>query len=303
MRSNNPRHYLLYINFALFLVLLLEIGFYFFVSPRVTIYQIELESDLPIGDEELRKLLGFERPQGFYNVDPASVERRARSFALIENIQVSKKFPKTLVVRLESRKPVLVLLPNMRLQMRLQTAPAMHASEGENLPEAPRSLAPQSVPILVDEQGVMFQIGLGRYDDVPILSGLGFSQADPLNSLNSRLPQPLHPLVAALGQLKRQRPELYSIISEVRTRLSIAGLETEIYLLGATSYIKTGGKIDAHTIESALIALEVLQRSGEETEYLDMRTTGIVYRPKPGIKSAPKNPELRKGSLTGRERG
>ena len=103
-----------------------------------------------------------------------------------------------------------------------------------------------------------------------------------MSSLNSRLPQPLHPLVAGLGQLKKQRPELYAIISEVRAQMNIAGLETDIYLLGASSYIKTGGKMDAHTIESALIALEVLQRSGEETEYLDMRTTGIVYRPKPG---------------------
>ena len=79
--------------------------------------------------------------------------------------------------------------------------------------------------------------------------------------------------------------------------LSIAEIETDIYLLGAPSYIKTGGKIDAHTIQSALIALEVLQRSGEQAEYLDMRTTGIVYRPKPEI------PELPKELLRGQERG
>ena len=279
MRSHNPRHYLLYINFALFLVLLLEIGFYFFISPKVTISKIELKSDLPIDDDELRRLIGFEHPQGFYNVDPDLIERRARSFALIENIEVTKKFPTTLVVQLESRKPVLVLLPNVQT-----------VSENANSDFS----APQSVPILVDAQGVMFQVGLGNYDDVPILSGLGFSQSNPLNS---RLPLPLHPLVAALGQLKRQHPQLYAMISEVYARLNFAGLETDIYLLGAPSYIKTGGKIDAHTIESALIALEVLRRSGEQTEYLDMRTTGIVYRPKS------KNPKLSKELLRGQERG
>ena len=34
MRSHNPRHYLLYMNVALFLILLLEAGFYLFIFPK-----------------------------------------------------------------------------------------------------------------------------------------------------------------------------------------------------------------------------------------------------------------------------
>ena len=65
-------------------------------------------------------------------------------------------------------------------------------------------------PFLVDSEGVMFQVGLGNYDDVPVLSGLEFSQSNS-NPLNSRLPLRLYPLVAALGSLKELRPELYDM--------------------------------------------------------------------------------------------
>ena len=68
------------------------------------------------------------------------------------------------------------------------------------------------------------------------------------------------------------------MISEIRAKMDIA-LETDIYLENESSYIKTGGKIDAHILETALIAMEVLERSNVFTKYLDMRTTGIVYRP------------------------
>ncbi|WGK68739.1 FtsQ-type POTRA domain-containing protein [Candidatus Haliotispira prima] len=278
MRSYNPRHYLLYMNFALLLILLLEISFYFFIFPRVAVTKIELDSDLALSDEDVRELLDFHSSRNFYSVDLAELERHARSFALVEDIRISKDFPDRLKVWLKSRKPVLVMLQKLSLE------PPPEASSqdlGKNS-GSERGDRWQSVPVLVDAEGVMFQIGLGSYDDVPVLSGLEFSRRNPLNSLNSRLPSRLHLLVAALGKLQRERPELYALVSEVRVQMDVANLETDIYLEDKLSYIKTGGKIDVHIIETALIALEVLRRSNESTAYLDMRTTGIVYRPEGG---------------------
>ena len=274
MRSHNPRHYLLYMNLALFLILLLEIGFYFFVFPKVAVTKIELDSDLALDDDDVRKLLNFHSPRNYYSIDPEELEQHARNFALVDNIQVRKEFPDRLKVRLQSRKPVLVML--QRTMLKQETSLVTGGDGTEKLW--------QSVPILVDAEGVMFQVGLGAYDDVPVLSGLEFSQGSPLNS---RLPSRLYPLVAALGSLKQDRPELYAMISEVRAKMYMAKLETDIYLENAPSYITTNAKIDAHTIETALIAMEVLRRSNESTEYLDMRTTGIVYRPKSGENLVP----------------
>ncbi len=278
MRSHNPRHYLLYLNFILLLILLLEIGFFIFVFPKVAVTRIELESDLPLSDEDLHELLGFYSPQNYYSVDPEELERHARSFALVKQIEISKELPDLLKVRLESRKPVLVMLQKTAVDP-LGSATTSDSGTGERAEEhGGPDKKWQSVPILVDAEAVMFQVGLGRYDDVPVLSGLEFSQTGPPGSLNSRLPDRLYPLVTALGRLRRQRPELYAIISEIHARMGVTDLETDIYFENVPSYIKTGGKIDSHTVETALIALEVLRRSNDSTRYLDMRTTGIVYR-------------------------
>ncbi|MEM9423794.1 MAG: FtsQ-type POTRA domain-containing protein [Spirochaetota bacterium] len=260
MRSRNPSHYLMYMNLILFLILLLEIGFYFWVFPQVAMTKIELDSDLALSDEDVQKLLDFRSPRHYYSVDTHELEQHAGSFALVDDIQISKEFPNLLKVRLRSRKPVLVMLQKTEIAM----------GEGSQK----KVLANQSTPILVDAKGIMFYIGLSGHYDVPVLSGLEFSQGSPLNS---RLPSRLSPLVSALGKLKQGRPELYKMISEVRVKMGLANVETDIYLENAPSYIKTSGKIDAHTIETALITMEVLQRGKESTEYLDMRTTGIVY--------------------------
>ena len=292
MRSHNPRHYLLYMNVALFLILLLEAGFYLFIFPKVAVTKIELESDLALSDDDILELLGFYHPRNFYSLDTTELEEHARGFALVDEIQIRKEFPDRLKVRLKSRKPVLVMLQKSSLPQ------AAAASDAEGQARENQEGPWQSLPILVDSEGVMFQVGLGNYDDVPVLSGLEFSQSNS-NPLNSRLPLRLYPLVAALGSLKQLRPELYDMVSEVRAEMHIASLETDIYLENTSSYIKTAGKIDPQTIETALIALEVLKRSHETAEFLDMRTTGIVYRPGGGgtVLSLNKTDSLTEGDL------
>ena len=267
------------------MVLLLEIGFYFFIFPKVAVNKIELSKDINLSDDDLRKLLGFHIPRNYYSIDLEGLKQHAQNFALIHDIQISKEFPDRIKVRLEVRKPVLVMLQRMPLASDTHLALGMaqqyssSSSPDKQTGKSSREELSHSLPILVDAEGVMFQVGLGGYDNVPVLSGLKFSQGSPLNS---RLPSRLYPLVDALGALKEKRTALYDLISEVRVQMEIAKLETDIYLKNLPSYIKTNGKINANTIETALIAMEVLRRSNETTEFLDMRTTGIVYRPKPG---------------------
>lgn len=250
--TRNPRSYLILLNILLAIVLLVEIIFQILVFPQVAISKIQVESDLPISKENVLKLLGFEEAPHYYAVDPLAIEARIKDFALVSSVRVTKIFPDTLNIQIETRKPVIAILQ-----------------------EGPES----SIPILIDREGVMFQVGMGPYKDVPLLSGIRLSSSNPLHS---RIPKAILPLIRSIAKLQDESPKLYQLISEIRANILLTSLETDIYLNNHSSYIKTQGIVDAYTLNTALVALNVLQRSKESTDYIDMRTTGIVYRSNTG---------------------
>lgn len=249
---------LLLFNITLLLIFVLQLLFHFLIFPKIAITKIRFESDLNAAEEDILKLIGISNPQSYYNINPLAIEEKIKQYPIVQSVEVKKQFPNLLSVQLKKRQPALAVIVASQIR---------------------------NIPFLVDQEGLIFSMGLGEYDNLPILSGLQFNNSDPLRNT---LPKVLLPLIRSLARLKELDPGLYNLISEIRTSVESASLKLDVYLNHYQTYIKMNETIGRHTLQTALIALDVLKRSREKSEFIDMRTTGIIYRKEGGGVQLPK---------------
>jgi hypothetical protein len=116
---------------------------------------------------------------------------------------------------------------------------------------------------------------------VPVLSGLRFEGF----RLGMRLPPLVASLVASLGAIQASEPALLSAISEIRM-VKASGGEPEllIYPLNQRIPVRAGASLDAPTLRSIILVLDVLGTRGiaASVQEIDFRTGTVVYRSKEG---------------------
>ena len=198
----------------------------------------------------------FEENSYYYEIDPAQIHRALEQLPMVRKAVVNKTFPDTLRITLFGRVP---------LSMLFFTTP-----DGI------------SVPVVIDEEGVVFQIGAGISSwDLPVITGVKFKKLEA----GAQLPDSVQPILRDLSRLKNEDPELFRLISELRLLPKSAGLpEILLYPMQYPVALRLSDPLDPAVLRNAWIILDLLarQRMLAEVGELDMRTGEVVYRMEEG---------------------
>jgi len=237
---------------ALCLFLAGELVFHFVIAPRMTVRSIAIKSDSSLSKEEILAIAGIEESVYYYNLDTVQIRENLEGLAQVREAVVEKVFPDALNITLYGRAP---------LAMFFFTAP-----DGA------------SIPLVIDDQGVVFEIGSGVSKwDLPVITGVKFQQL----KVGMKLPERVRPILQDLRTLQNQEPDLFRLISELRLISKSTGvLEILLYPIQHPVRLRLSAGLDPAVMRNALIILDLLagQEALRRVRELDMRTGEVVYR-------------------------
>lgn len=238
---------------VLSVILALELVYHLVLAPQLTIEQIELESDLPFSDEYLLSLAGVRVGMPYFSVDPDEVDSRIAAHPVVKDVQVRTVFPNRISISATRRTPL--------------------AAAFASTPEG-------AVPLVFDEDGVVFKIGLGESErDLAVVSGLRFEAVD----VGLQLPTLVVDFLGQLRRFKMEAPGLYRLFSEYRiVQRNEYAYEVVLYPMHYPLPVRIGTSIDADMIQYVLMMLDVLQQEGRIASLaeLDVRSGEGVVRAK-----------------------
>lgn len=239
----------------LVLFFIAELIFHFIISPRLIIKNIIVKSDISLSEEEVMSIAGIGGKEYYFGLNPEEIQKKLEAYPLVKKAIVEKVFPDTLKLTLYGREALVIALAQI---------------EG------------RSVPLVIDAEGVVFQIGLSISElDLPVISGLQF---DDLKA-GMELPGMLNPFFGEMKVLRDSYPNLFRLISEIRI-IPKTGSSYELLLCPLTYSVKVrfGSGLSGGIFKNAVMILDLIEKQGfsDKVEEIDFRTGEVVYRIKEG---------------------
>ncbi len=240
---------------VLLVILAAQIVFHLAIAPRLVVRHVEIITDGAIGlnDEALLTIADLSESPYYFDIDADAVAARLETYPLIKSATAEKVFPDKLRIRVVGRTPLAV---------------ALVEQEGG------------TVPVAFDEEGVVFQIGSSVEElDIPVVSGLTF----PDVRLGRRIARPLTEFLADLERLRRDAPELFNLISEIKfVKKNRSGFEVILFPRDYPVRVRIGTGITEETMKRIVLILDVVARQGvdERIAEIDFRTDEVVMRMK-----------------------
>ena len=232
---------------------------------RVTRY--EVSGNASLSREELLSAALIHDKEYFFSVDASRVKAALEAEPRIARAEVSKLFPNGLKISVRERRAV---------------AAALASIDG------------RAAAVCIDEEGVDYAEATSEEAaSVPVISGIRFEGFRP----GTRLPPVVAKLLASLGDIRSSEPALLSAISEIRivaagasggasAGAASSGGEPEllIYPLYHRIPVRAGASLDAPTLRSIILVLDVLGTRGiaDSVREIDFRSGRVVYRSKEG---------------------
>ena len=250
-----------YITLGIFLVfitlLTAQIVFQIFIAPQLVITKVEIHcsNTFPINNDDILKLAGIEGSLYYFSVNTVQIEERLLQHPLIKTAEVKKIFPASLYIRVSERIPLGMALVNY---------------------------GGRTIPVVFDEEGVIFEIGrsVSNYK-IPVISGLKFTEL----SLGLRLPKELHFYLSELKKLQETSPILFEQISEIKfINKNNSSHEVLLFPLNTKVRVRTENTINENLIKQIFVVLDIIEKNGLESEMneLDFRAGQVVFRVKEG---------------------
>lgn len=232
-----------------------ELLFHFVISPKLMINKVLVRSgpNVQLTDAEVLRLAELTDDIFYFSLSTEEVAKRLESYPLIKKAAVEKKFPDSLSIDLQGRAPLAVSI--------------VDTEDG-------------AVPIVFDEEGVVFQIGTSVKEmDNLVFSGIVFKNLQ----LGMKLPEEMSGLLESLYRLKTESPELFRLLSEVKiVKRSSSQYETVLYFSGYRMPVRAGMSIDAKELKYILMVLDVvtIEDLKKRIQELDVRSGEVVYKMK-----------------------
>lgn len=248
---------LLFVFLFIFGLASMEAVFLLFISPNLKIDRVQVESpaSVALSSMEILELAGITGGESYFAIDAAEVEKRLLENNLIQSVLVEKHFPSEIRIVVEGREPFAIAFMDM---------------DG------------RTVPVTLDREGVIFEIGEGVTDyELPVISGLTFQNL----KLGTQLPSMFIPYLSRLSAVKESSGQLFEQISEIKfVEKSEGAFDVVIYPVNSSIRIRTSSDISDKLLQQMFTVLDVMEENGidKQTDELDFRGGKIVYKVKEG---------------------
>jgi len=255
VKGNSKKTEHIFTGFIILLlgIIIVELGFHFWIAPSVLIDRIVISADSNFiySDDYLLGKAGVGSSDTFFDLKTELIEKRLMLIPAIQSVSVKKIFPSVLKINIVSRIPV-----------------------GLSLISTDAGV----IPAMIDSEGVVFMTGYNTVSvDLPIISGLDFPEIRD----GMRMPKDLCSFLEDMEGIKKFSPDLYGMISEIKfVRTGSADYEVLLYPKNYNTRIRIGSGIDENLLKYIVMVLEVItgQPGMEKLEEIDFRTGDIVYR-------------------------
>jgi len=208
-----------------------------------------------IAREEILAAAGLTSGMTFVSADVNAMEKAIAGIVSIESVKVVKYLPGRLRIIIQERQPV---------------ASAFVSLDG------------RTVPVLIDSQGVIFQIGDAKKNDffsniLPVVSGLEINAP----YLGERIPPLFLPLLEDIENLKDTNPNLLKMISEIKINLkSFNNFDLTLYPIHKKIKVRLSD-LNEDRLQYNLLFIDLLPyESGIDT--FDSRSSIASYIPEGG---------------------
>jgi cell division protein FtsQ len=224
------------------------------ISPFRPFSRIDINGHAGLERGELLAQAGISGSSSYFSTDARTVERALASIPSLQSVRVFKHFPDRLQIVLEGRQAV---------------ASVLAAVNG------------LSVPVLVDSQGVVFQVGARENDEafhrlLPVISGLVIEEPVP----GMRLPAMFIPFFKELEKIQISAPELLTAVSELRiNRKAFDGFDLILYPVHRKIKVRVN-ELNEDMLRYTLLMVDVLASRESRVESLDFRSGIASYIPK-----------------------
>ncbi len=237
-------------------LLALVAGAVLLVPPALRITRYEVAGNASMTRDNVLSAALIHEREYFFALDCSRVEAAIAADPRVASASVSKRFPNTLRISIKERVAVAAALVE---------------------------IGGRPTAVCLDAEGVAFaEASPESAASVPVLSGLRFEGF----RLGARLPPALASVLSAIGAIRASEPALLAAVSEIRiVRPSPAAApELLIYPLNQRIPVRAAASLDAATLRSIILVLDVLGTKGlsASVQEIDFRTGTVVYRSKEG---------------------
>lgn len=228
----------------------------FLLPPMLRITRYEVSGNASMSREEILSAALLHRDEYLLSLDSGRVKAALEAQPRIASASVAKLFPNGLSIAVVERRPVATTIA---------------------------TIGGRTACVCLDAQGVAYaEASAAEAASLPVLSGLRFEGF----RLGTRLPPQVASLLASVGEVEASEGGLLSAVSELRLVPAQGGQAAEllIYPVNQRIPVRAGASLDAQTLRSIILVLDVLGTKGiaGSVKEIDFRTGTVVYRIKEG---------------------
>ena len=232
------------------------------VSPFRPLSRIEISGLEGIGRGEITRedvlmMAQIGHDMSYFNANPEIIEKSLMRYSFLESARVYRHFPDRLHIVLEGRRAVASAFTN---------------------------IGGLTVPLLIDSQGVIFEVGTDISNgnlSLPVISGLIIE--DPFPGM--KLPDLFIPLFLELEKLQISSPLLIGAVSEVKiNRRAWDAYDLEIFPMHSNIRVRLS-ELNEDILRYTLLMIDVLESSNSSlitgaVDSLDFRSGIASYIPR-----------------------
>jgi cell division protein FtsQ len=232
-----------------------------FLPSALLVTRYEIAGNVSMSRAEVISAAQIHDKEYFFSLDSSRIESALEAEPRIVSAKAERLFPNGLKITIAERRPIVAALV---------------------------TIGSRAAVVCIDKEGVVYaESSPEEASSMPVLSGIRFENFRP----GIRLPRELAALMASLGEIRESEPALLSAISEIRVIVPaspVSSTETApellIYPLNQRIPVRAGASLDAPTLRSIILVLDVLGTKGiaASVKEIDFRTGTVVYRDKEG---------------------
>jgi cell division protein FtsQ len=217
------------------------------INPCLPFSKIEISGPPGMEKDSVLHCAGIDTQSSYMTLDTTQAAIALRKQYHFSSIRVDKRFPGTLIIDIESLKPVALTFVQL---------------DGK------------TTPVYFDRNGVTVQIGKNVPSTLPIISGEGFNQPRLGEYL---IPPELGTFLPNLEQLRKSYPDMLTAVSEIRIDSRSYGYDLVIYPVTYPVRVRVGENLDKDKLKYVLLLIDVVASSGAKIDEIDFRSGTASY--------------------------